>query len=78
MDYTNFLIEKTLLIPATVKSKVTVFVCNFDLKSSLLLKLKAFMGFITKKKKKREESTFPPPRVNNAYSIKFKLQNASE
>ena len=66
MAYSNFLIEKTLLIPATIKLKVTV--RNFDLKSSLLLKLEAFMGFITKKKK-REESTFPPPRVNNAHSI---------
>ena len=66
--YSNFLIEKTLLIPATIKLKVTVFVCNFDLKSSLLLKLETLMGFITKKKK-REESTFPPPRVNNAHSI---------
>ena len=72
---TNFLIEKTFLFTATLNLIISVFVYNFDFKSSLLMKLKAFTGFIAKN---LEENILLSRRVNKDYSTEFKLQNASE
>ena len=64
-------IQKTF----TLNLKATLFAYDFDLKSSLLLKLRAFTGFITKN---LEENDLPSLRLNKGHSTKLKFQNANE